>query len=512
MNPLASSVSALFLGAGLLLSSTPAQAGQVSIHNFDDPAQAALWTWENWSDPAEAAYDDQRDAGGGGAPGSMRVTCNFPDKPGGYSQAVVTLNLGGDVDAETLYRAIEFDVKLDPASYPRVDGTNYGALEMIFRNGPDWTWNSLGGVQLTAAHTNWTRLSYPVKTPGDKVHHLTLKLGENNLTNTVIYNIDNVRWIESAAVIPPPTMAIGPSRAGLNLTAASPGRYDRQNIKTVGGTYGWIGSAVPVSFAVTVADFPNPAAYAGFQTHLYLVPGSPGTESAPDWTEPTVVLIGIAANADGSAAMTFRYKTNAPNSNGPVPGGYFNSDPAAGFAGTLGSVTSSNMIGTWTVTFEKDTQITLQGPDGATRVVTMPAADAAQFGGDIAAYFGVMPGQPEYIGQSAVLSRVKIASGQAALLDEAFQASPLNPDRWEVRADSPGGVVPVMPADRVWVSWTTPASGFILQTNATLNPAAWGDAGLADTLVGTRKRVLIPGASMPGATQGFFRLAKPSTP
>ena len=109
-----------------------------------------------------------------------------------------------------------------------------------------WDWNSLGFVELTPAHTNWTHLSFPVKAPGDKVHHLTLKLGENNLTNTVIYNIDNLRWTELAAVLPPPTMAIEETKAGLNLLAASGGQYDRQNIATVASdTFGWIGSSVP---------------------------------------------------------------------------------------------------------------------------------------------------------------------------------------------------------------------------------------------------------------------------
>ena len=176
----------------------------------------------------------------------MRVTNNFPNRPGGYSQAVITMSLGADVDAETLYTNISFDVKLDPSSYPRVNGTSYGGIEIIFRNGPNWDWNSLGFVELTSAHTNWTHPSFPVKAPGDKVHHLTLKLGENNLTNTVIYNVDNIRWTESAAVLPPPTMAIEETKAGLNLLAASGGQYDRQNIATVASdTFGWIGSSVP---------------------------------------------------------------------------------------------------------------------------------------------------------------------------------------------------------------------------------------------------------------------------
>src|SRR2546422_463853 len=155
----------LALSGAFLLGLSGSQGGEVVINNFDDPTEATLWTWENWSDPAEVADDRILDTGGGTTPGSMRVTNNFPNRPGGYSQAVVTMSLGADVDAETLYTNISFDVKLDPSSYPRVNGTSYGGIEIIFRNRPNWDLDSLGVVELTAAHTNWTHPSFPVKAP-----------------------------------------------------------------------------------------------------------------------------------------------------------------------------------------------------------------------------------------------------------------------------------------------------------------------------------------------------------
>jgi len=93
-------------------------AGQVVISNFDDPNDATLWAWESWSDQATTESDTQDAGGGGPGSGSMRVINSFPDRPGGYSQAVVSLNLGQNVDAETLYTNVSFDVKLDPSSYP----------------------------------------------------------------------------------------------------------------------------------------------------------------------------------------------------------------------------------------------------------------------------------------------------------------------------------------------------------------------------------------------------------
>ncbi len=504
----------LAIAGAFMLGLSCSQAGEVVINNFDDPNEATLWSWENWSAPTELGFDDTLDAGGGTSPGSLRVTNNFPNLPGGYSQAVVSASLGADVDAETLYSNISFDVKLDPSSYPRVNGTGYGGIEIVFRNGSDWTWNSLGSYELTLTDTNWHHLSFPVKAPGDKVHHLTFKLGQNNLTNTVIYNVDNIRWTESAVVLPPPVMAIDKTKPGLNLLAASPGQYDRQNIKSVASSYGWIGSSEPVSFSLTLADFPNAATYGGHQAHIFLSPGVPGTENSPDWNEPTCVLFEVKAKANGTGTGTFHYKTNAPNSNGPATLDntttmYFNAAATNGPVGQLGSVTGSSILGTWTVTFSQNTNITLRAPDNTTASFVMPPEDAAQFAGDITAYFGAMPGQPGNIGQTVILGQARITSGATPLLNDNFSVSPLDTLLWTVSASSAAGVVVVTPTDPYWVSWTTPSSGFTLQTNSTLNATGWGDPGLTDALVGTRKRVLIPASALPSTGSGFFRLVKP---
>src|SRR2546422_9412913 len=168
----------LLMLTGLVLSTSSALAGQVPVSNFDDPNDATLWSWESWSSPASTEFDTLNAGGGAAGSGSMRVINNFPNNPGGYSQAVVTLNLGANVDAETLYTNISFDIKLDPSSYPRVNGTSYGGIQVIFRNRPNWDWDSLGFVELTAAGTQSTDLSFPGKAPRANMHHLNLNIGE----------------------------------------------------------------------------------------------------------------------------------------------------------------------------------------------------------------------------------------------------------------------------------------------------------------------------------------------
>lgn len=500
---------ALLAGGALLVSMVlpAARGGEVVINNFDDPSEATQWSWESWSSPADVAFDTANAGGGAAGSGSLRVSNNFTNYPTGYSQAVVSESLGGNVDAETLYTNISLDIKLDPSSFPRVDGTNYGYFEVIFRNGSSWDWNSLGGVELTSAYTNWTHLVFAIKAPADQVHHLTFKLGENNLTNTVIYNVDNIRWTEAPVALPPPAMTIEKTKLGLNLLAASGGQYDRQNLVTVADTFSWVGSNAPMSYSMTIKEFPDGTAHPGFSAHFYLVPGTPGSEEYPDWTEPTCALISIHADTNNAGICEFHYKTNAPNSNG-INNQYFNDNPTNGPVGFLGSVSGASILGTWTVTFNQDTNITLTAPDGTTNNLVMPPEDAAQFAGSGTVYFGIMTGELPNVGQMAVLSRAQIKAGPTTLLDDNFSVSPLDPNVWVVRAASAAGVTLITPDEPFYVSWTTPASGFTLQTNATFNDADWADPGLTSALVGARYRVLVPASVLPSTGQGFFRLIK----
>jgi len=500
--------------AGIALTSLSLNAGQVVVSTFDTDTDATAWAWESWSNPATTEFDPTRNAGGG-APGSgsLRVINNFPNSPGGYSQAVITGPLGGTFDAETLYTNISFDIKLDPSSYPRVNGVQYGGIEMILRQGGNWDWTDLGYVGITSSFTNWTHLNFPIKAPASQIHHLTLKLGENNLTNTVIYNIDNIKWDEAPRVLPPPVMGLEKTAPGLNFVAAGDGQYDRQSIQTV-DSFGWIGSSAPMSYSMTIKEFPSGASYGGFTAHWYLAPGTPGNEDSPDWNEANCILIDIRANANGSGTATYHYKTNAPGSNGRptydnATGQYFNASPTNGPVGQIGSVTGASILGTWTVSVNQDTNWSLIAPDGTTSSFVMPPEDAAQFAGDAKIYFGVVPGQPGNIGQKAILSHAQIKSGSTVLLDDDFSTSPLDPLKWVVRAHNAGGVNMIAATDLFYVSWTTPASGFILQTNSNLaSPNNWADPGLTDQLVGTKRRVLVNASALPSADKGFFRLLK----
>ena len=108
-----------------------------------------------------------------------------------------------------------------------------------------------------------------------------------------------------------------------------------------------------MTYALTITNFPSGAAYPGYQAHIFLVPGAsiPNYETAPDYTENNLIFLDIHQNPDGTAYGAFRYKTNQPNGNGMVYG-----------SGSLGYAGSSTVLGTWSLTFDQDTNITVLSP------------------------------------------------------------------------------------------------------------------------------------------------------
>lgn len=135
-------------------------------------------------------------------------------------------------------------------------------------------------------------------------------------------------------------------------------------------------------------------------------------------------------NEASNNAMLYRSQANAAD--GPV--------------GVLGQVRAPSMLGTWSIRFQDNTQVTLTASDGSTAELLIPEEDALYFeplSKGVTASFGVQPNSVNRIGLSAVISRIRITKGPTVVLDEDFQSPELNPDEWVVRAQEPGGVFPV---------------------------------------------------------------------
>ena len=477
--------------ATILLSFTPARAGEVLNYKFDSSSDANSCYWENWSAAGSLVHDPVLDAGGGGVPGSLRFENNFLNSPGSYQQCVFTIGLPSTANAEQFYSHVNLDVKVDPSSTPRAAG-DYGSFEIILRNGSGWTWN--GRITVPLTNTDWVHVSAPVGAPANDVHHLTFKLGQNALLGTVVYNIDNITWTEASTPPPPPTLGIRLAKPGLNFVGSSAGAFDRQNIYAQEAITSWVGAFDDLTFSMTINDAPG-AGSPNYQAHMFIVQGGPGTDSVPDWTLPNVVFIQIVQNANGTASAYFRVKVNEPGNNTQF------------WAPGAPSVTAPSMLGTWSVTFFPDTNVVLTAPNGATNSFGIPAATAAAFSSSLTPYFGFMPNSAGNIGKVASLSQVRVSAAGSTIVEDEFPGPSLDPVKWGISAADPSGVK-LYPVDTagVWISWTVPDTGFVIQSSPTLSPPNWTPLGIPP--IGSTSRQLHVPKGTPAADQGYFQLFK----
>src|SRR5581483_6712640 len=251
-------------------------------------------------------------------------------------------------------------------------------------------------------------------------------------------------------------------------------------------------------YSLTVAKYPG-TNYPSYQTHIMLVQ-NPCTETAPDWNEPNAILLDIENQASGSVIATLRYKTNQAGGNSQLYG-----------SGSLGSVTSTNGgVGTWSMTFINNTNVILTAPTGATNLVTFPDEQALRdnFSDPLIAYFGAQPNSTADIGQSIVLSNVKITGTQNPVND-SFSGSTVDTNVWVLRASQPADVFIPLSDAAFTLSWTLPDTNFKLQVAPSLL-GPWTDSGLTNTSIqGSIKSVIVPRSALPAGTAAFFRFLKP---
>lgn len=285
-------------------------------------------------------------------------------------------------------------------------------------------------------------------------------------TNPVIFWIDHVTLETSTAPPPPPpppTLTITKAVAGLNLFAGDNSTlYNREDLESVANDYSWVGASGPVTYSFTITNYPIPAGD-GFQTQIFLIP-NPGTESAPDYNEANAIFLDMEANSTG-ASVTFRYKTNNPDSE---------TMPYA--AGALASISTSNGVGTWSMTFTDNTNVMLTAPGNVTTNFSIPdstGATTALFASGVTLYFGVQAGNVGGANDHIVASDFSVTGLGSADFNDNFEADAaaggLNPSLWETNATFPTSIQLVGPGNPYWLSWTTPAPGFTPEVTGALS-------------------------------------------
>ena len=210
-----------------------------------------------------------------------------------------------------------------------------------------------------------------------------------------------------------PTLALAKAPpAGLTCLCSQPaGTWQRQMIATVHNNYSWnTASAVSntTTYSMTIAAAPD-TAYPSFSSQMFLVPqlgmaGSPIDDSI-DWDSANVVSLAVSVNPDHSATGWVQYKVNnADNWNAAL---------------SLGLPCAAGPVGTWSLVFNNNTNVTLRAPDNTFTNFTIPASDASLFQDPLYFYVGTQPNNNANIGQSSTFSRVRI-SGAAGSIDDNF--------------------------------------------------------------------------------------------
>lgn len=499
-------LAASLLAAGISL---PAIGAETIIYPFNDSSESTFSRW--WGSAIQtyehdAAVDVDADANSG----SQKIIVNFDLAAfAGDNQFASQFNFSSTIDARG-YTNLTFDIRFDPTSPSRATG-DYGFLE--FGLGPtDFSQIALGAATVPTSEGNWHRVSValdPTTPKMDSIARFWIKIwsgGADGFTGTSTIWVDNVTLNANQDVAPPPSPTIGIETAapGLRLFASQPGaQFGRQNIYTVASTgYSWVGAATPVTYSLTLANYPD-GSHAGFQTHLFLVPGSglPTWLSSPDWNEPNLVFLDIGNAADGTGFASFRYKTNLPNGNSMTYG-----------EGTLATVGSPSPNGTWSLTFNNDTDGTLTAPGGATVSFSLPAEAAAKFADPLHLYVGSQPNQIANIGQSVRVSRFQV-TGVSTPIEDEF-AGPLDAAIWQIAAGDPAGIVTVPGGFDYWLNWTLPDDGFSVEfAPGNLADGIWLPVtGLTTPVqIGGRKWALLPNDLQPFPGEGFFyRMSKPA--
>jgi hypothetical protein len=421
------------------------------------------------------------------------------------------------------YTNLSFDIQF--LTNCATDGNgSYGYIEVdAVPQADGWPSTFINGYSSEVANGNgWIHVSLPINTQGNSklsiVTGIGMKLQQNKtgtpLTGTTDFLIDNLVLGGNSVAPPPPTLTIGPvtTPPGLLIIAAGGGnQYNRAELEATdpvnGPNFSWVSASGPVTYSMTIVGYPD-TNHSGFESEIFLVPNGNNADPAIDYDAANVAQMTIFNNADGSATASFQYKTN-------------DADDNSGFSsyGNLASITvPGGPLGTWSITFLDDTNVTLTCPNGASTNVNFPDESTAQvFANPLNAYFGNQQGGTTgNIGQGSTYSQFSITGTPvAASFTDVFtnDAGVINASHW-INDDptAPNNILIVQPTDAFWVSWTLPSAGYNLLSSPTLGPGAvWSATGLNNIVTTTQNsQVLIPQSSLPAPGQGFFRLGKPT--
>jgi len=480
--------------------------------------------------------DVAMDANGNPNSGSLQVDSPFPAVNPGDNQNVFFGTFGNrfgyDFDTRadlTKYTTITFDIHFE-TNTPLSGAENFGTIGVGMISA-GYGYQEFGRPTIPASASNtWVRLS------------VNIDQGASNLTNApgIAFNynaysgyplfpvrfwIDNLQVNRLQEVLPPPTLSskIENAVSGLNLfsSSTSDNQYQRTSVKLLQDTgVGWLGQP-DVTYSMTITNFPDPKVYTNYQAHIFVA--TPDGAPSIDYNSPNLVWLNVQGNADGGGTAYFRYKIFEPGANSNLFGAEYTSGPVGTpWAGQLTNLVASTPVGTWSMTFNQDTNVTLRGPGDVSVAFSMRPEVAAQFTEPLNVLFGAQPNQPSDAlanfnrGKMVVLSGVTISNSTGTvIMDDNFLADTvLNEGIFQRSVNVPDTIqlFPFDPGAKL-VRWTLPDTSFGLQATTNLvNPGSWstltGSEAVSPALtfiLSGFKNGLVPSANL-GPNQNFFRM------
>ncbi|HVU27453.1 MAG TPA: hypothetical protein VHG71_06915 [Verrucomicrobiae bacterium] len=427
------------------------------------------------------------------------------------------------------YTNVSFDIMFDPSS--ATDGAgSYGGIEFgIIPQSDGWPSTALGIYTSATNNGNgWIHVNIPINgASNQKFNAVTgyyIKMQQNrtgaNLTGTTMFWLDNI--IFEANTAPPPKVTLSASKLttppGLMIVAGgSGGTYTRGLLAALDVTNGtrnfsWVGNGInPVTYSQTIVSYPD--TNHPIQSAIFLVQNGNLGDPGVDYDAANVAQLSIYGNADGTATGSFQYKTNQPDGNSQFGNN------------TLATLTAPSPLGTWSITFVNDTNVTLSyvplsGIGGLSTNANFPDETTVQtyFANPLTVFMGNQQNSDANLGQASTYSEFNISGVTLSPAIDAIWTNQtvLDTTNWSIVNNAPNDAFLVHSTDKYWVSWTLPDANLQLQANTNLaNNGGWADIGLTTKVTTTAgNKALLPGmaTNFPTGDNVFFLMMNTNSP
>jgi len=457
---------------------------------YTGPGPAATLSYDTTTIDSLATANDAN----GDSTGSMFYQVNWT---GNTSSAGWYFDLGWIDDANgyftsgqsgfdgTQYASIELDFKFDLATFtlsPTSAASLAFGIDEAYAHDDQETFSySPGGIW----DGNWHHLSIPVNDLDGTLtgaDGLDVFMYSTTATGEMDFWLANV-WLKANVVAPPPPTltTVTPAIPGLNIFNATyglpSGAYNNRNeaVSTTTSGLSWVGASGNVTYSFYLAGFPQNAVttptVGGAEAYMFLVPNSAAEDNAPDWNEPTCMILSVQSTGSGNGQATLSYKVNSPNI-----------EPS----GNIVRVQSSQLLGEYKLVFTGNDAGFVQTPDGTIGSFALNGTDGetyfAETGSesyDFLIYLGSQGNIAAAADQAVVYGSFNVTgvdggTSASTTFNNIAVPSDALPANWITSGSGPitsenAAVVIVPTTARYWVTWTSPASGFVLQDTPSLS-------------------------------------------